>query len=73
MNREQRRRAARQKNFHSVAKPKNSFADATNQTLLESIGLLIEELQKRGQRVYDFDNKEKYLQGFKILNDKIYF
>ena len=43
------------------------------ETLCQSIWLLIEELQKRGYPVYDFDHKEKIVQGIKIIRNKIYF
>jgi hypothetical protein len=42
-------------------------------TICQSILLLIKELRRRGFPVYDFDHKNKYLQGIKIIQGKIYF
>lgn len=42
-------------------------------TLCQGIQLLIKELRNRGYPVYDFDHKEKFVQGIQIIRDKVYF
>ena len=42
-------------------------------TVCESIWMLIGELRNRGYPVYDFDHKNKTVQGIKIIRDKVYF
>ena len=49
------------------------FSRVPTATMCKSIQLLINELYHRGIRVYDFDNKEKYVQGIQIIRGKVYF
>lgn len=49
------------------------FSNTSLVTICESIQLLVQELYKRGYPVYDFDNKEKYVQGIRIIKNKVYF
>lgn len=80
MNRAQRR------NFKKDPKSKQSQGKAMSQaaeqadfssvplaTMCQSIQLLINELYKRGYPVYDFDNKNKFVQGVQIIQGKVYF
>lgn len=41
--------------------------------ICQSILLLINELRNRGYPVYDFDHKEKSIQGIKVIRNKVYF
>lgn len=41
--------------------------------ICQSILLLINELRNRGYPIYDFDHKEKSVQGIKIIQNKVYF
>ena len=79
MNRAQRRKL--QKNQRTIDFPGQETA-ATEQpdfsgvplaTVCQSIQLLINELQRRGFPVYDFDNKTKFVQGIQIIQGKVYF
>lgn len=49
------------------------FSGVPLATMCQSIQLLINELYNRGYPVYDFDNKDKYVQGIQIIKDKVYF
>lgn len=49
------------------------FSSVPLATVCESIWLLISELRGRGYPVYDFDHKNKTVQGIKIIRDKVYF
>ena len=49
------------------------FSGVPLATMCQSIQLLINELYKRGYPLYDFDNKEKYIQGIYIIRGKVYF
>ena len=57
----------------SQRKIENPFSNVPLETLCQSIWLLIEELQKRDNPIYDFDHKEKFVQRIKIIRNKIYF
>ncbi len=56
-----------------AADGKPDFSDAPLVTVCQSIRLLIDELRSRGYPVYDFDHKEKTVQGIQIIRDKVYF
>lgn len=49
------------------------FSSVPLATLCESIWLLVGELRNRGYPVYDFDHKNKTVQGIKIIRDRVYF
>lgn len=49
------------------------FSSVPLATMCQSIQLLISELNRRGYPVYDFDNKEKFIQGIQIIHGKVYF
>lgn len=80
MNRAQRRKLQKNpKNKHFSGK---AMCAATNQpdfsnvplvTVCQSIQLLIDELYSRGFPVYDFDSKNKFVQGIQIIQGKVYF
>ena len=79
MNREQRRKnkiqrtpfMPRQKPVVAEAQP--DFSGVPLATVCQSIQLLINELYRRGFKVYDFDNKKKFVQGVKIIRGNVYF
>ena len=84
MNREQRRK--KQKDPKRVTKgtigttalsrfrtKEPDFSGVPLATMCQSIQLLINELYRRGIPVYDFDNKDKYIQGIQIIRGKVYF
>lgn len=79
MNRAQRRKLdkdQRKKHFSGQAEAATEqpdFSGVPLATVCQSIQLLINELQRRGFPVYDFDNKEKYVQGIQIIQGKVYF
>ena len=88
MNRAQRRNAARsgKKKFRPVNQgvpdkrlgvvPEEhapDFSSVPLATICQSINLLIDELRGRGIPVYDFDNKDKAIQGIQILQGKVFF
>lgn len=81
MNRAQRRKAQREqgnKKFfkQAAAAPEPEQPDFSNvplATMCQSIQLLINELYRRGCPVYDFDNKDKFIQGIQIIQGKVYF
>lgn len=79
MNRVQRRKLEKEqrKNFSKrhidpVAEQPD-FSDVPLATLCQSIQLLINELYGRGYPVYDFDNKDRFVQGIQIIQGKIFF
>lgn len=49
------------------------FSSVPLATVCESIWILVNELRNRGYPVYDFDHKNKTVQGIKIIRDKVYF
>lgn len=49
------------------------FSSVPLATVCESIWMLVSELRNRGYPVYDFDHKNKTVQGIKIIRDKVYF
>lgn len=49
------------------------FSSVPLATMCQSIQLLINELYRRGFPVYDFDNKDKFIQGIQIIQGKVYF
>lgn len=49
------------------------FSSVPLATICQSINLLIDELRGRGIPVYDFDNKDKAVQGIQILQGKVFF
>ena len=53
------------------AKP--DFSGVPLTTICQSIILLIDELRNRGYPVYDFDHKEKSVQGMQMIRDRIFF
>lgn len=78
MNRAQRRAAARgkqaDKRFHIMKEPEEpDFSEVPLATMCQSIQLLINELCRRGIRVYDFDNKNKCVEQIQIIQGKVYF
>lgn len=80
MNRAQRRRSQREqgKKFfkQAAAAPEAEqpdFSTVPLATMCQSIQLLINELHRRGFPVYDFDNKDKFIQGIQIIQGKVYF
>lgn len=52
---------------------KPDFSGVPLATVCESIWLLVMELRSRGYPVYDFDHKDKSVQGIKIIKDRVYF
>lgn len=83
MNRAQRRKLQRdQKNKNiynfsgqtaAIAPEQPDFSGVPLATVCQSIQLLINELWSRGYPVYDFDNKQKYVQGIQIIQGKVFF
>lgn len=89
MNRAQRRREERSKQKINTAPKREimrgwtviptpsdagpDFSTVPLATMCQSIQLLIDELRRRGVPVYDFDNKEKSVQGIQIVHGKVYF
>lgn len=79
MNRAQRRKIdkdQRKKHFSGhaeAATEQPDFSGVPLATVCQSIQLLINELQRRGFPVYDFDNKDKFVQGIHIIQGKVYF
>lgn len=61
------------KKISSAVPEQPDFSNVPLATMCQSIQLLINELYNRGYPVYDFDNKEKYVQGIHIIKDKVYF
>ncbi len=75
---------AKRRNIHKNQGSKQFFKQAatTEQpdfsgvplaTVCQSIQLLINELYSRGFPVYDFDNKDKFVQQIQIIQGKVYF
>lgn len=82
MNRTERRKRTRdlskfQKSKTSTPGPTQDiqpdFSQVPLTTVCESIWMLIRELRNRGYPVYDWDHKDKSVQGIKIIRNKIYF
>jgi len=80
MNRAQRRKFKKDpKNKQSQGKAMSQAAEQADfsnvplATMCQSIQLLINELYKRGYPVYDFDSKNKFVQGIQIIQGKVYF
>lgn len=76
MNRSQRRREQKEKRkFKGIPSTKQEpdFSGVPLATMCQSIQLLINELYKRGYPIYDFDNKEKFVQGIQIIKGKVFF
>lgn len=79
MNRAQRRKSQkdqRKKHFSgqaAVATEQPDFSGVPLATMCQSIQLLINELYSRGYPVFDFDNKDKFIQGIQIIQGKVYF
>lgn len=80
MNRAQKRRNKKgQKNKYfsrqtaAVATEQPDFSGVPLATVCQSIQLLINELQRRGYPLYDFDHKTKFVQGIQIIQGKVYF
>ena len=81
MNRAKRRKLHKDqgsKHFSRQAKAKAAteqpdFSSVPLATMCQSIQLLINELYRRGFPVYDFDNKDKFVQGIHIIQGKVYF
>lgn len=79
MNRAQRRKSEkdqRKKHFSgqaAVATEQPDFSGVPLATMCQSIQLLINELYSRGYPVFDFDNKDKFIQGIQIIQGKVYF
>lgn len=49
------------------------FSQSPTATLCQGMMLIINELNRRGQPVRDFDNKDKYIQGVQIIKNEVYF
>lgn len=79
MNRAQRRLQKDKKNKHnsgrkmSAAAEQVDFSNVPFAIMCQSIQLLVNELYKKGYPVYDFDNKNKFVQGIQIIQGKVYF
>lgn len=74
MNRKQRRKANREKrNEQSNLSAAVDFSEVPLATMCQSIQLLIGELRGRGFPIYDFDNKQKVIQGIQIIHGKVFF
>ena len=78
MNRAKRRkiqREQRSKQFsgQTAATEQPDFSGVPLATMCQSIQLLIMELYRRGFPIYDFDNKDKFVQGIQIIQGKVYF
>ncbi len=73
--RQQAKREKRQAAFRMqmASEEKPDFSEVPNGTLCQSMQLLLDELRSRGLAVCDFDHKERSLQQFQIVGDKIYF
>lgn len=61
------------KNISSAVPEQPDFSSVPLATMCQSIQLLINELYNRGYPVYDFDNKQKHIQGIQIIQNKVYF
>ena len=78
MNRFQRRAAMKnrkpeKKIFKEPEAEEVDFSGVPLATMCQSIQLLINELYSRGVKVYDFDNKDKYVQQVQIIQGKVFF
>lgn len=78
MNRFQRRAAMRnrkqeKKIFKEPEAEEVDFSGVPLATICQSIQLLINELYSRGVKVYDFDNKDKYVHQVQIIQGKVFF
>lgn len=81
MNRAQRRKKQKEQKKWNLpptigaiaTKQEPDFSGVPLATMCQSIQLLINELYKRGYPVYDFDNKEKFVQGIQIIKGKVFF
>lgn len=79
MNRAQKRKFVKEQKIKrfpeqkSVATEQADFSSVPLATMCQSIQLLINELQRRGFPVYDFDHKTKFIQGIQIIQGKVYF
>lgn len=75
MNRAQRRQQEKNRT-KEVTKKKSKLQEFSNVPTLiicQSIQMLINELERRGFNLYDFDNKKKMLRQIQIIQDKGYF
>lgn len=57
----------------TAATEQPDFSGVPLATVCQSIQLLINELYSRGFPVYDFDNKDKFVQQIQIIQGKVYF
>lgn len=76
MNRARKRKLQRDRNDGTPTKSVAGQADFSGvplATMCQSIQLLINELYQRGYPVYDFDNKDKFIQGIQIIKGKVFF
>lgn len=76
MNREQKRKKRKKHRRMEQRKINQHVLDFNSVplvTMCQSIQLLINDLKERGYPVYDFDNKEKYVQGIQIIKGRVYF
>ena len=75
MNRQQKRAAKlRQKaKFKELDNSIPDYSDVPLATMCQGIQLLINELNNRGIRIRDFDNKDKYVQQVQIIRGQVYF
>lgn len=78
MNRTQKRwcqkNSKSRKKLAPLNKPKTTdFNSVPTETICQSIQLLINELHRRGVRLYDFDNKNRHIFQIQIMQGKIYF
>ena len=79
MNRAQKRKFVREQKIVNISERKTvateqpDFSAVPLATMCQSIQLLINELQRRGFPVYDWDNKKKFVQGIQIIQGRVYF
>lgn len=78
MNRAKRRRIQKEQKKNGPCRVETTteqpdFSSVPLATMCQSIQLLINELQRRGYPLYDFDNKKKYIQGIQIIQGKVFF
>ena len=79
MNRAQRRKSQKEQRNKffprqaAAATEQPDFSGVPLATLCQSIQLLINELYSRGYPLYDFDDKEKFVQGIQIIRGDVYF
>lgn len=84
MNRKQRRAEAKGRGIVAYRPPAPKpqevisetvpdFSRVPLATMCQSIQMLINELHRRGVKIYDFDNKTKHVQQIQIIGKNVYF